>query len=166
MWLWRKVIWSLIRHRDIFRELSKQMAFTVRCLCSIQCQEQQTLAVVFTIFGDISLQLNPGHQPNETLKSPSQIPRDATSPARLAAWHKPDRLRKLEDATFLRRTIAPPEWAAGGSQPGANSEDRPVAPVLFPEKKTSPVSVTTEWTRLQMTLCHGYISYTPKALGI
>lgn len=109
------MIWSLIRHRDISRELSKQMAFTVRCLCSIQCQEQQTSAVVFTIFGDIGLQLNLGHQPNETLKSPSQIPGDATSPAHLAAWHKPDRLRKLEDATFLRRTIAPPELGGGVS---------------------------------------------------
>lgn len=145
---------------EIFSELPKQNGFGRQAFgAASHIRKRGHYLLYFTIVGDISLQLNP----KEMLNSAPQNPRDVTPSARLAAWHKAERLRKLEDAAFLGRTMAESDggkerrvWGLGPGHILRNGWRH-----LYCSRrveKTSPVSVTTEWTRLQMTPCHGDIS--------
>lgn len=130
--LWWHPIQSLMRRRDIFGNFQNKRFWPPGVGAASHIGKRRHYLLYFRIVGDISLQLNPKEKQNSAL----QNPRDVTPSAHLAALHKAKRLRKLEDAAFLERTMAESEgWGieSGGARPKAHSEERLMAPVLFQE---------------------------------
>lgn len=108
-----------MRRRDILGTSKTKRFWAAGVGAASRIRKRGHYLLYFTIVGDISLQLNP----KETLNSAPQNARDVTPSARLAARHKAERLRKLEDAAFLGRTMAESDGGArsggwGGSAQG------------------------------------------------
>lgn len=116
--LWWHPIQSLMRCQDIFGNFQNKRFWPLGVGAASHIRKGGHYLLYFTTVGDISLQLNP----KETLSFALQNPRDVTPSARLAAWHKAEKLRKLEDAAFLRRTIAESEGWGIQSEGGLGPE--------------------------------------------